>query len=153
MILYKVVYFDDLNITQNTLLAVLYALRNKQINVSSIATALHIDTATIYRNFKELQEKEYVFIDTQYNWQLQKKHNNYMLQIKALAAYSKSNVSKIGHNGKKSAKVYKRETQTPAWYDDYKKELIENSEKCNNKQNEYCTQEQLKEITRGLFND
>jgi len=153
MILYKVVYFKDLNITQNTLLAVLYALKNKKINVSSIASALGIDTATIYRNFKELQLKEYIYVDTQYNWQEQKKHNNYILQIKALEGYNTNNVSKSVHNGKKSAKVYKKEISTPAWYDDYKNELIAQSEENDKKQIKNCDLEEIKEITRGLFND
>lgn len=150
MILYRVVFFEDLNIKENVLLAALYNLRNtKKICVASFASAFNLSQDTIYNVFKELEEKGYIYIEKSYNWQKQKRQNHYILQAKTLEAYTPKPIKKG------SAKVYKREIQTPEWYDEYKEELKQQSnesEKRADKTKEELSAE-LIESARGLFND
>ena len=150
MILYRVVFFEDLTIKENVLLSALYNLRNtKKICVASFASAFNISQDTIYNVFKELEKKGYIYIEKSYNWQKQKRQNNYILQAKTLEAYTPKPTKKG------SAKVYKREIETPAWYNEYKEELKQQSnesEKRADKTKEELSAE-LIESARGLFND
>ncbi len=140
MILYRVVFFEDLNIKENVLLAALYNLRNtKKICVASFASAFSLSQDTIYNVFKELEQKGYIYIEKTYNWQKQKKQNHYILQAKTLEAYTPKPTKKG------SAKVYKREIETPAWYEEYKNG--------QNKQKEEELSAELIESAKGLFND
>lgn len=150
MILYRVIFFEDLTIKENVLLGALYNLRNtKKICVASFASAFNLSQDTIYNVFKELAYKGYIYIEKSYNWQKQKRQNHYILQAKTLEAYTPKPTKKG------SAKVYKREIQTPAWYDEYKEESklqSEESEKRADKTKEELSAE-LIESARGLFND
>lgn len=141
MILYRVVFFEDLNIKENVILAALYNLREaKKINIASFSTAFNISQDTIYNTLKELEAKEYIYIERHFNWQKQKRQNNYILQAKTLEAYKPKEQKKKG-----SAKVYKSVVETPAWYDDYKNNI-------DKPLKEEINAETL-EASKGLFTD
>lgn len=141
MILYRVVFFEDLNIKENVILSALYSLREtKKINIASFSTAFNISQDTIYNTLKELEAKGYIYIERHFNWQKQKRQNNYILQAKTLEAYKPKEQKKKG-----SAKIYKSVVETPAWYDDYK-----NGQ--NKPKSEELSAEAI-ESAKGLFND
>ena len=144
MILYRVIFFEDLTIKENVLLSALYNLRNtKKICVASFSSAFNLSQDTIYNVFKELEYKGYIYIEKSYNWQKQKRQNHYILQAKTLEAYTPKPTKKG------SAKVYKREIATPAWYDEYKEELKQQSEE-SDKRADKITKEQNNEYLKNL---
>lgn len=67
MILYKINFQSDLDITTNVLLAYMYHLRNRKIYFSVLAKNLNISEKTIQRKCKELQEKGYLINKKIYN--------------------------------------------------------------------------------------
>lgn len=141
MILYRVVFFEDLNIKENVILSALYNLRDaKKINIASFATAFNISQDTIYNTLKELEAKEYIYIERHFNWQKQKRQNNYILQAKTLDAYKPKEQKK-----KESAKIYKSVVEAPAWYDKYKNNI-------DKPPTEEISAEALK-ASQGLFTD
>ena len=60
MILYKVVFADDLGISESVLLALLWYKQQKVLNQKTLARSLKCSDRTIRNYMKELQEKGYI---------------------------------------------------------------------------------------------
>ena len=60
MILYKVVFTDDLGISKSVLLALMWYKQDKVVNQKILAKSLKCSDRTIRNYLKELQEKKYI---------------------------------------------------------------------------------------------
>ena len=50
-------------------------------------------------------------------------------------------------------RISKKETPVPEWYKSYKEQLIKNEQKANNEPKNEYTEEEIKEMAKGLFGD
>ena len=60
MILYKVVFTEDLGISESVLLALMWYKQDKVLNQKILAKSLKCSDRTIRNYLKELQEKQYI---------------------------------------------------------------------------------------------
>lgn len=126
MMIYKVCFQDDLDITSNVLLAYMYHLRNRKIYFSVLAKNLNVSEKTIQRKCKELQEKGYLINKKIYNKDKQ--------QVEFLRLFTKKTFDLYQTNEEKKEYFKKNSVKIPTWYADYKnkketEELSENEKK------------------------
>lgn len=126
MILYKINFQNDLDLTANVLLSYMYHLRNRKIYFSVLAKNLNISEKTIQRKCKDLQEKGYLINKKIYNKDKE--------QVEFLRLFTKKTFDLYQTDNERKEFFKKNSVSVPPWYNDYKnkketEELSENEKK------------------------
>lgn len=120
--LYKIVFFDDLNVKSSVVLSAIYHINKsgKHFYLSILGEYLGISHDTMTRITKDLQAKEYITIKR--FWDKNKKYAKYY--------YTCTDKTKILYQEEKARakRLYKKIVETPDWYNKYKKELQRKTE-------------------------
>lgn len=128
MILYKINFQIDLDLTSNVLLAYMFHLRNRKIYFSVLAKNLNISEKTIQRKCKELQEKGYLINKKIYNKDKE--------QVQFLRLFTKKTFDLYQSQEERKEYFKKNSVSVPSWYIDYK----------NKKETEEISENEKKEI-------
>lgn len=128
MILYKINFQNELDLTANVLLAYMYHLRNRKVYFSVLAKNLNISEKTIQRKCKDLQEKGYLINKKIYNKDKE--------QVEFLRLFTKKTFDLYQTDKERKEYFKKNSVSVPHWYDDYK----------NKKETEEISENEKKEI-------
>lgn len=139
MILYKINFQNDLDITSNVLLAYMYHLRNRKVYFSVLAKNLNICEKTIQRKCKELQEKGYLINKKIYNKDRE--------QVEFLRLFTKKTFDLYQTTEERKEYFKKNVVNLPSWYNEYKNEQKTKKEKEESPKNE----KDIQEIVKDLF--
>lgn len=139
MILYKINFQLDLDITSNVILAYMYHLRNRKVYFSVLSKNLNICEKTIQRKCKELQEKGYLINKKIYNKDKE--------QVEFLRLFTKKTFDLYQTTEERKEYFKKNVVNLPSWYNDYKKEQKTKIEKEESPKNE----KDIQEIVKDLF--
>ena len=117
MKLYNINFLEDLDITSNVILALLYYKRNERLSQQAIMNAFKISKKSVYNHLKILEKNEYIKIRS-IGKVGEKVQYKTILTTKTMQAYYYT-TQKQEQKAPKGKKI----VPVPAWYKDYKAQL------------------------------
>ena len=117
MKLFNINFLDDLDITSNVILALLYYKRDERLSQQAIMNAFKISKKSVYNHLKILEKNEYIKIRSvgKIGEKVQYKT---ILTNKTIQAYYYT-INKQESKPSKGKKI----VPVPAWYHEYKKQI------------------------------